>query len=275
MLNLALVTDKISVITSSSADIAVTASWVDDLSNAFTPGKTNTAIASATTTDIVPVPGASTFRNIKNLTLRNKHAATANTVTVQFNANGTLYELFKATLQAGEVMVMNDAGVWFVYDTNGGVKMGASAASDTLAGLVAYALQSDMETATSNVLAVTPGRVKFHPGVAKATMHTTGTATPVADANCTYNCTLTDTGVGQLTLNFTTAFSGAGAYCVQVNVEIISTTLTQAANVMGGYMRFGGQASASTCQVNCADGTATTAVIRDPISWHIACFGDQ
>lgn len=275
MLNLALTTDKISLITSGTPNIAVTASWVDDLSNAFTPGKTNTAISSATTTDIVPVPGASTIRNVKNIVIRNTHATTANTCTAQYNANGTLYELFKATLAAGEVMMMNDAGVWFVYDTNGGVKMGASAASDTLAGLVAYAIQSDMETATSNILAVTPGRLKFHPGVAKATMHTTGTATPVADAGCTYNCTLTDTGVGQLTVNFTTAFSGAQAYCVQVNVEIISTTLTQAANVMGGYMRFGGQAAGSSCQVNCCDGTATTAVIRDPIAWHVVCFGDQ
>ena len=123
--------------------------------------------------------------------------------------------------------------------------------------------------------AVVPGRVKYHPGVAKSILHTTGTATPVADASCTYGCTITDTNVGRLTVNFSTAFSAAGSYCVQVNVEVISTTLTAAANVMQGYMRFGGQASASSCEVNCCDRTVTTNVIRDPISWHVCSWGDQ
>jgi hypothetical protein len=153
--------------------------------------------------------------------------------------------------------------------------MGASAASDTAAGLVTLATQAEMEAATSVANAVTPGRMRFHPGVAKSTLHTTGTATPVADANCTFNCTITDTNVGQLTVNFTVPFSDAGSYAVQVSVEIISVTLTAIANVMTGYMRFGGQASAASCQVNCCDHSATTQVIRDPISWHVVTFGDQ
>jgi hypothetical protein len=122
VLNLALTTDKISVITSSTANIAVHASFVDYLQSpeSATPGKQNTAITTATTTDIVAAPAASTFRNVKFLSLRNKHASTANDVTVQFDANGTLFELIKCTLLAGEELVCRE-GVWFHFDTNGGV----------------------------------------------------------------------------------------------------------------------------------------------------------
>jgi len=122
MINQALTTDKISVITSSVADIVAHASFVDYVQSpeSATPGKQNTAISSATTTDIVAAPAASTFRNLKFLSLRNKHASTSNTVTVQFNANGTLYELFKCTLLPGEELVCHE-GVWFHFDANGGV----------------------------------------------------------------------------------------------------------------------------------------------------------
>lgn len=275
MLNLAITTDKLALITSAAATVDVHASWVDDASGTFTAGKTNTAITTAATTDIVPVPGASTIKNIKFISIRNKDAAVTTDVTVHYNANATLYQLVKATLLAGEELVLRE-GVWFHYDTNGGVYGQAlPVASDTIVGGVRYATQAEMEAASSTTLAVTPGRLKFHPGVAKATMQTTGTAVPVASTAATYNCTLTDTGVGQLTLTFTVAFSATTAYSVQVNVEIISVTLTAAANVMRGYMRFGGQTSASSCQVNCADWSATTNVIRDPISWHVVAFGDQ
>ena len=76
-------------------------------------------------------------------------------------------------------------------------------------------------------------------------------------------------------MNVTTAYSSATAYCVQVTNEIISTTLTAVANVMTPYMRFGGMSAAGTFQVNTCDHTATTQVIRDPISWHVTSWGDQ
>lgn len=122
MLNLALTTDKLSVITSSTADIAVHASFVDYVQSpeSATPGKQNTAITTATTTDVVASPAASTFRNVKFIGLRNKHASTSNDVTVQFNANGTLYELIKCTLLPGEELVCRE-GVWFHFDANAGV----------------------------------------------------------------------------------------------------------------------------------------------------------
>ncbi len=69
------------------------------------------------------------------------------------------------------------------------------------------AAQSDMETATSTVLFVTPGRVKYNPGVAKAWIYyiySGGTPTSQRNFNIT---SLTDNGVGDASINFTTAFS--------------------------------------------------------------------
>jgi hypothetical protein len=270
-------TAVIRVTTSSTADIEAEVSGIDHTisGDVFLGFQQHTAIASAATTTIGTGPASGHVRNYKHISLRNKHASTANTLTLE-SYNGTLaVQLAVVTLAAGEMMVIDEKGVLFVYDTNGGVKMGATAASDTVPGLIEIATQAEMEAASSTAVAVTPGRLKYHPGVAKALMFTTGTATPVASTPPTYNCTLTDTGVGQLTVNFTVAFSATTAYTVQVNVEIISTTLTAAGNCLQGYMRFGGQGAAGSCQVNCCDRTATTNVIRDPISWHVAAYGDQ
>jgi len=268
----------IRVVTSSAADIEAQVSGVDHTisGDVFLAFQQATAIAGAATTTIGAGPASGHVRNYKRISLRNKHAATANTLTVE-HYNGTLaVQMDKVTLAAGEQWLMDEKGVIFLYDSNGAVRTaGQPAASDTVAGIVYLATQAEMEAATDVIHAVVPGRVKYHPGVAKSILHTTGTATPVADASCTYGCTITDTNVGRLTVNFSTAFSAAGSYCVQVNVEVISTTLTAAANVMQGYMRFGGQASASSCEVNCCDRTVTTNVIRDPISWHVCSWGDQ
>jgi hypothetical protein len=283
VLNLALTTDKLDLITSAASTCVVHVSYVDDVIESagpprvdiFNAGKQNTAISTATTTDICAAPASTVIRNVKFISIRNTDASVSNVVTPRVNANGTIYELFSCTLLFDEELVCRE-GVWFHYDSNGGVYGQAlPVASDTVVGGIEIATQAEMEAASSNTLAVAPGRMKYHPGVAKFILHTTGTATPVADANCTYGCTITDTGVGQLTINFSTAFSAAGSYCVQVCTEVISVTLTAAANVMQGYMRFGGQASASSCQVNNCDRTATTNVIRDPISWHVCGWGDH
>src|SRR5690349_5671443 len=101
MLNLATTTDKLDLITSSAATVDVHASWVDDLNpgtaDAMTPGKTNTAISSATTTDIVPSPAANTVRNVKFISIRNRDASLGCDVTVRYNQNATIFQLQKVT----------------------------------------------------------------------------------------------------------------------------------------------------------------------------------
>ena len=67
-------------------------------------GRQNTAISTGATTDILAAPGASTYRNLKQMTARNKGAGAVD-VTVQFNQNATLYELHKVTLNPGETLI--------------------------------------------------------------------------------------------------------------------------------------------------------------------------
>src|SRR4051812_3687241 len=102
MLLLTGTSDLIQVVTSGTAAIDVQASWIDNAAGAITPGRTNTAIASATTTTVVGSPASSTQRALKSLSLRNKDASASNTITVKHTDGSTAVELIKLTLSAGE-----------------------------------------------------------------------------------------------------------------------------------------------------------------------------
>jgi hypothetical protein len=102
VLNLVLTTDKLQLVTSSAATVDVHASFADLSGSTVTPGKQNTATSSAATTDIVAAPAGSTVRNVKTLHIRNKDASLDVDVTIVFDANGTDYELHKATVGTGQ-----------------------------------------------------------------------------------------------------------------------------------------------------------------------------
>lgn len=113
MILLTSTSDAISVVTSSAANTDVHASWMDNLSGVVTPGRTNTAsIASATTTTIVPSPAASTQRNVKTVTIRNRHASTSQDVIVKHTDGVNNLEMFKCSLSAGEELIYTDADGW-------------------------------------------------------------------------------------------------------------------------------------------------------------------
>lgn len=113
MLILALTTDKISLISGSAATLDAHVSYMDYNGTTVTPGKQNTAISLATTTDILGVPGASTQRNAKTINVRNKSTTLSCDVTIQFNANGTLFELHKVTLNTGDCLQYIEGIGWF------------------------------------------------------------------------------------------------------------------------------------------------------------------
>lgn len=97
-------TDKLQLITGVAGNIDVLASWADLNGTTVTPDRKPTAITTATTTDIVPTPGASTTRNVRTIFIRNKDASASVPVTVVFDNNGTDYELHKVTLAPGEML---------------------------------------------------------------------------------------------------------------------------------------------------------------------------
>lgn len=93
----------------------------------------------------------------------------------------------------------------------GGMKWGtvgsvATAASDTGAGVIEIAVQSEMETGSDMTRAVVPGRQHYHISAAKFWINFNGTGTPAARNS--YNVSsITDNGAGDWTINYTTAFS--------------------------------------------------------------------
>jgi hypothetical protein len=120
MLLLTSTSDILRVVTGSAvATIGVHASWVDNNAGTITPGRTNTAISTATTTTVVGAPAASTQRNVQSLIITNNHASLATTVVLQHFDGTTSVDLFSVTLLAGENLNFC-GGSWHHRDAQGG-----------------------------------------------------------------------------------------------------------------------------------------------------------
>lgn len=129
------------------------------------------------------------------------------------------------------------------------------------------ATQAQMETATSTTTVVPPGRVQYHPGVAKMwalITLTTGTPSIAASHNVT---SITDNGVGDFTLNLTTAFSST-TYCAVVSVHG-----DQAQQYMASVKT---RATTSIRVVTkLADGASNNTSATDDINFYVVAWGDQ
>jgi hypothetical protein len=115
--------DKIQVITSAAGQIDVHASYVDLASSVVTAGRLNTRIATATTTDVVASPAASTTRNVKNIKVGNNHASVSNTVTLQHTDGTNVIILEQVTLLPGERMGYEEGSGIRVFDSAGREKL--------------------------------------------------------------------------------------------------------------------------------------------------------
>lgn len=253
---------KVQLITSAAADIELSRSVVDrDATGVLASAELALVanITTAATTDVVPVVGAAKERNVTGLVFRNAHASTSCDCTVRITDGTTTEDVYKVTLLAGESCGLDENGNWYHLDASGG----------PYPAVGAIASQAEMEAGTSVTVAVTPGRLKFHPGVNKFW----GLFTIAGATTAGYNVDApTDNGVGDITVNITTDFSSA-SWCASVTVEMTATTYA-VANARTPHVRFGGQA-AGTLRCDCIDGTATTQLVKDPTVWHIAGWGDQ
>jgi hypothetical protein len=259
MINMPLTTDKLQVVTSSGADLDIHVDYIDitvATGVVSAADKTNTQVtATANTFDILAAgAGGGVTRFAKCINVRNIDAAVSQDVTVQFNANGTLITLYKATLLAGESLTYNEDGTWFHYDINGGVY----GAGQTIAA------QADQETATSTILVVTPGRQHFHPSAAKFWVIFTGNSTTIT---ASYNMTSITDGATQATVTIATDFSGS-AWCV------VATAVAAAVSAAGARLASCLTMAAGSIIVFCMDAQATPA-LADPTSWCVCGFGDQ
>lgn len=138
MLLLASTSDLLRVVTNAAVTTDVHASWLDLDGSTVTPGRTNTPITTATTTTVVGSPGSAVFRTVKTLCVRNRHATTAQTVTVVHTDGTNAMELVSAILSAGDALHYDESNGFTVRDSLGRIK----SRSD---GLVSAAV-NDMNT---------------------------------------------------------------------------------------------------------------------------------
>lgn len=161
MLILKATTEILEVLTSSTAGIDYSITWVDMTTTTNSPSSSEGKITSATTTTVVAAPAASTQRIIKYAAFRNIHASTSNVLTIKKDISGTEYYMTASvTLAFGEVLEYVDAVGWRHIDANGQIMgVGATGAS---------ASWSDVTVTDANFTAADDTRYYLPAGVLSA-----------------------------------------------------------------------------------------------------------
>lgn len=179
------VTDTLSLITGSATTVDVVADWHDTGSPVphGQGGSLNTAITTATTTEIVPRPEPYVARVIKTLSIRNKDSA-SNAVTVVRNgvnaASSTVAaEVYKVTLAAGDALMYDEDNGWTLVP------------ADARAGL---------ETVSAPG-AISPSVYETHLEVDGTDAFTMGDGSTVGERKRITCITAANTPVGTVTLN--------------------------------------------------------------------------
>jgi len=183
MIILKATTESLQIITTTTADIDFSVSYVDITTTSMSPSTNEGKVTTATTTAIVVAPASSTQRQVKLVTISNRHASAANTIVVQKLISSTAYNMTPtATLLAGETMQYMDGSGWMYYSATGALKGSQTAAGSTTqiqynnAGVLAGDANLTWDT-TNSVLSI---------GGSNAQLQLTGVATtPTAPTGAT------------------------------------------------------------------------------------------
>ena len=132
----------------------------------------------------------------------------------------------------------------------------------TIASGLSAATQAEMETATSNAVAVTPLSTNWHPGVAKVWIKCDATGTIQVSHNVT---SITDTGTGDVTVTIAIDFSS-------IDYAITCTGSKNSGNVPHIVTPVTNGITAGAFRMFCSDNAGT---MTDPDNYFAACFGDQ
>jgi hypothetical protein len=138
----------------------------------------------------------------------------------------------------------------------------------TLLTNVDIAGQSGMETPTSTTALVSPGRMQYHPGVAKAVAFVTvsgGTPTLTWGHNV---ASVSDGGVGVYTINLTTAFSGT-------TYAVIGTPFATVTGTLFAIECSAKTTTSFTIKIYNAQGSADSDLDPEDNSFSVMAFGDQ
>lgn len=130
MILLTATTDTLTITTTSVADIDYSISYADITTTTFLPGTSEGKIVTAVSTTVLAAPAASTQRQIKLITITNRHASIANTALVKKVKSGPadFNQTPTVTLLAGETMQYVDGQGWVYYSVTGAIKAQQTAA---------------------------------------------------------------------------------------------------------------------------------------------------
>ena len=109
--------DLLKLVTSATSALDVLVSYEDTGANPDPGGLQKTAISSATTTTVLATPNASTVREITEISIRNKGAA-SNTVTVAVVNGSTTYERYEVGVGAEGHLLWTPATGWTLTTPN-------------------------------------------------------------------------------------------------------------------------------------------------------------
>lgn len=119
MILLASTSDELRLTTQLASNVDVFATWVDGVTT-IAPGRTDTLITTATTTVVVASPGASTYRTLKTLTVRNRSATATNRVTLIHRATGPVdAELISVVLSPGSTLTYDENSGFLLRSSSG------------------------------------------------------------------------------------------------------------------------------------------------------------
>jgi len=130
MIILKATTEILEITTGFAADIDYSISYADISTTTFLPSSSEGKIVTATTATVLAAPAASTQRQVKLISITNRHASTTNNVRVKKDISGTEYYLTPAsTLLAGETMQYIDGQGWKFYTSTGSLKVDGTIAA--------------------------------------------------------------------------------------------------------------------------------------------------
>ena len=248
MLLLLATTDKISLITSAAGTLDVVASIQDKTTStgAIASVSQRTAITTATTTDIVAVPGAGIERNIVELTIRNKHATQATDVTIQLDANGTLYEIGKWDVAAGDTLEYIEGVGYFLVASPSALDKRLVVTSDVVNATTSFA------DITGLTCALLSGK---HYNFQCALIHQTNATTTGAQFGVNIGAAPTSlilAGNAQITASVTAAAFGSSAAVAAVDTAmVVETTGPGAVNMIANMVGWIVPSANGTFAVRC------------------------
>lgn len=220
MLLLTSTSDIVRVVTGAAVStITVHVSYVDNASGTITPGRTNTNISTATTTTICSSPGASTQRNVRQISITNNNTTTSCQITVQHFDGTTSTDLMGVTVKPGENLIFDEGGVWHHHDAQGADLTATSTPPilfNNSSSTVSAGFATDTLLAGSSILlpsGVTVAGIQYEV-IFDMVKTAAGTATPIVNIRFGTAGTVADASICTMTFGAGTAAADTGRFTV-------------------------------------------------------------